>query len=245
MSGSGTGTPASLQLTSAPRGEFAEISDFVQSTSTVTLLASMSSAIAAGHLYAIADDTVPLQVLIQMINRAVEELRIPEIDKTSLTTVSGQTEYTLPVEAHNLRQVHVALNDDANENSWAEINNWYIQLTAAGSDPTLVLPYSIDSDYVLRLTYVRRHPELLEETDYLHDAIPPELVIFPAVQYCYEWLRSRRRSKEYDQEIAEWGRRADIARAERRMRLPRKRGYIGMIGIGSPDLDSDVNKVSL
>jgi len=156
----------------APEGEYSMVSDFVNSSGTLTFTA-LSSATAALDRYAIAKPIVPLDMLITAVNTVLSSCLIPVEDTTSLDTISGQTEYTLPaaVTRGNLVGVRYQTLDDSNDNRWMTIHNWFVTPGVTGAQDTLILPPTLASGIDLSLVYLARHPDVYLATDNINEAI--------------------------------------------------------------------------
>lgn len=174
----------------APQGEYQFISDFVQSTSTLTLRAALTAAVAANDRYAIAPLRYPLHLLIQKINEALGGV----IEKTDITTVAiaaEQTEYSLPTDLLELKQVWVAANDDSNDNQYHQIYDWDTQKSDTGTANKLVLTRQFDADTVVKLVYTAYHQVLRIATDKLDDSIHINKVIYNAAVGCLLWRKAK------------------------------------------------------
>ncbi len=208
----------------APELECSIVSDFVNSTGTVTLRDAVTVAIASGDRYAIASDWVPLHIIISKINQALMDMGvIPYTDSTTITIAANQTEYTLPRAAHQeLTQVWIQYDTDTNDNEWEEVLNWRVQANSIGSAATLILPYQYTSGYKIMLVYNAVHPELYMYGDNLSDAIPIERVVYPAIRDCFLWLKQRTRRTDWDNDIGRWEARAENVKATRQIYKARK-----------------------
>ena len=163
----------------APQGEFARVTDFVQSTKTATITA-LTAAIAAGDRYAIANGRYPLAQVIQAINGALQKLGELTTSDTSLTTASNQSEYTLPAANMRLRRVWLQQNtSDADDNQWHELRDWYLAPTTTGAADTLILGEQV-ALRSLRLEYTGPHPALYTAAGKLSEDVPPTLVVYQA-----------------------------------------------------------------
>ena len=167
----------------APENEFAKVTDFGSGTFThVALTAATDSA----DRYAASPGHYPYDVLIDCVNLAMKQYRYPKIDITSLDVVAGQTEYTLPsaIQIGRLREVYVQTQDDANDNRWQKVGEWWT--TDDGTDEILILPEDLLDDYAgndLRLDYEEIHTDLTAGDDTVHDWLEPKYVIFRAAEF--------------------------------------------------------------
>lgn len=233
----------------APQGEYARVSDFATTGGIITH-AAVTSAVAVGDVYAVAKRTYPLVNLIQVINQALDDLgHLPNVDITSLTGATDQTEYTLPVAANlDLRQVWLQRdNDDSNDNRWMLLHNWYIQNTTIGSGDTLVFPYQLPTDYDLKLVYAANHTRLQAYGDKLHDSVPLRLVIYQAAAKALRWYKDKHRVSDdhLNEKIKAYEDKADRERASWRVRIPPRTQHVTMFSAGLLPPTDDVTKVSL
>src|SRR3990167_3649802 len=115
----------------APQGEYGYISDFANTGGVITLRTALTTALASGDEYAIANLRYPLQVLIQNINAALGI--IEKVDKTTVVIAADQTEYSLPSDVLSLKEVWIQANDDANDNDWQKLYDWDTEKSATGT----------------------------------------------------------------------------------------------------------------
>lgn len=234
----------------APEKEYARVTDFANSTGTITH-AALTAAPAAGDIYGVAKRSYPLVNLIQVINQALDDLGIiPHIDTSSLTGASDQTEYTLPVAASmDLRQVWVQRNNnDSDDNRWMLLYNWYIQDTTAGTGSTLVFPYQIPVDYDLKLVYGANHDRLQDYDDELAECIPLRLVVYSATAKALKWYQAKHRAndEQMNARIKQYEDKADRERLTWRVRVPPRSPRIMMVSQAPPwRVDDDVTKGSV
>jgi hypothetical protein len=115
--------------------QYMKIKDFTQTTKTIEVYGGFATAVTADDTYAAATRRYPLFVVENKINSALYlDGYIPGED-TSLTSVAGQREYTMPVGAsRDLRQVLFAASDDSDANEWTPVVNWDVKKTATGYD---------------------------------------------------------------------------------------------------------------
>jgi hypothetical protein len=182
----------------APQGEYGRISDFVASTDTATI-ATVSAAVASGDRYAIADKRFRLDDLILAVNRAIRDIgSIPTVDTTSLDTAAAQTEYTLPAAANNdLRQVWLQTKtNDANDNQWVQLRNWYIKRTAANTADVLVFKQQPQYTRDVMLVYMAPHSALVASTDYLHETIDYRRVLYKAAVHAMNNYRMQTKNTD-------------------------------------------------
>ena len=230
----------------APQSEYATVSDFVQTTSTMTI-SSLTAAIAGGDRYAAMLKHVPLHILIQKINQAIQDLGpVPYADITSIVTADNQTEYTLPVAAkRNLYQVRIqTIDDDANDNQWRKVPNWRVQEADPGAAPRLIIPQYV-AGYYLKLVYLADHPSLEVATAVLSEYVPVDRVVIPAALACMEWRKQRTGWNTWDDEINMYRQRAEAVKISKPVKRPVKDYKFTHVGNVTIDYDDEPNKVYL
>ncbi len=203
--------------------EFSEITDF--DGSTFTLLTALSSATQSGDKYAVASARYPLDWIIDSVNSVLEMIEIPAED-TSITTAEDTTEYTLPTDCHQLRQVYISTDRDYKE--WLPIQNWEQVKTATGSADKVVLAKEYDDSETLRLVYTKYHPVLYEATENIDEQIPIPRIVPGA---CAELLMKNLENtdtgdKTLQRRLALFISRAEKAETRHRVRLPNMQGKI-------------------
>ena len=173
----------------APEGEFSRITDYVASTTTLTLSPAVTTAIASGDRVIIAPSEFPLYDMLEVLNDALKNIGdIPRVD-VSLSTAVDQTEYTLPAVIKGLQLLNVEVQgetDDANDNRYIELPNWEIVDSAPGSSNTLVIPQLV-SGRIIRLTYLGKHPRVDSFDDYISEYFHPELVHAAFFVHALQW----------------------------------------------------------
>ena len=186
----------------APEGEYAVITDFVQSTSTMTIQ-TLTAAIAGGDRYGCMMRYIPLDVIIQQINDALMLLgTIPYADKVSITIENNKTEYALPIASkQDLREVWLQTNLDLTDNQYVKLYNWKVEQADPGAAPRLILPEQYTAGYALKLVYMANHPAMLVATATLSEFVPVERVIVPAVLGCYKWRKVQTGWNRWDDQI--------------------------------------------
>lgn len=171
----------------APQGEYGYISDFVQSTATLTLRSALSAAVASGDRYALGRKRYPLELLIQKINEA-----FGVIEKTDVTTVAvaDQTlEYSLPSDVLDLKQVWIQ--SDTVVNDWQIITDFSVQKSATGSANKLIFKRQFTAGLAVKLVYVGYHQTLRIATDKLDDSYHIDRIIYNAAVGCLLWRKAR------------------------------------------------------
>lgn len=173
----------------APEGEFSRITDYVASTTTITVSPSFTAAPGSGDRVLIAPSEFPMYDMIEIVNDALKNLGdIPTLD-TSITTADNQTEYTLPVALKSGQLLNVELQGqttDANDNQYIEIPNWRVIPSSPGSTAVLLLP-QLASGYTIRLIYLGKHPRVDAYSDYISEYFHPELVHAAVFAHALQW----------------------------------------------------------
>jgi hypothetical protein len=175
----------------APQGEYSVVSDFTASSDTASLRSTLTAAIAANDRYAIARKRYPLNLLISKINETLITIPIEKTDTATVTIAESQTEYSLPADVWDLKQVWMAANEDADDNAWQQLNDWRVQKSATGTANKLVLGRQFATDVVLKLVYLTYHQTLRAATDKLDDTIHADRVIYNAAVSCLLWRKAK------------------------------------------------------
>lgn len=178
----------------APEGEASRISSNSQATQTITVDTAFSAAVAAGDVFGLASSVYPLYTLIELVNRALSNLGTIQLIDTSLTTVSSQVEYDLPVTLKHKPPVRVQTSSD--NNIWTDITNWYAVPASPGSTGLLVFNAEPASGYTLKLWYETEHPRLALMTDLLSETIHSEYAVALVVEKAIQWQLDRQAGKD-------------------------------------------------
>lgn len=173
----------------APQGEYGYISDFANTGGIVTLRSALTTAVAAGDRYAIATPRYPLQLLIQKANETFGV--IEKADTTTITTATQQTEYSLPADVLELKQVWIQTNDDADDNGWEQIYDWETLKSETGTANKVRFMRQFDDGYSVKLVYLTYHQVLRVATDKLDDSIHINKVIWNAAVGCLLWRKAK------------------------------------------------------
>ena len=215
----------------APEGEWGVVSDFVNSTHTLTI-AEVTAAVASGDTYGLASARYPLDVLKTAINNELIKHEVIRYDKTSLDVASGQSEYDLPagIYGHNLMGVYEATNADSDDNRWTPLS---FSVQESDSQHVLVIESrDVTAGNDIMLEYKYRLVPLYSASDEIDPAIPLDLILSAAAFNC-ELIRQRTYGSEskldiemmkiYREDMA-------LARMMHPIRLPAKRGRINEAG---------------
>ena len=174
----------------APQGEYSYISDFVQSTGTITLRSTLTAAVAANDRYGVARPRYPLQILIQKINEAVGGV-IEKTDTSTVVIAADQTEYSLPANVLDLKQVWIAADDDTNANGWQKLYDYDVEKSVTGTADKLIFSHQYLADTAIKLVYLTYHDTLRLSTDKLDDSIHIMKVIANAAVGCLIWRKAK------------------------------------------------------
>lgn len=172
----------------APEQEITRVTDYVASTNTITVSPSFSAAVAAGDTFGIAKPIIELDTMIELANMALQGLGTIQLTDTSITTVDGQTEYSLPVGLkYKVTLVQMATNKDTGNYEYNDISGWYQINSGPGSVGMLVFNESLPSGYTLKLFYEAEHPRVQVASDdiaeVLHSEYATRLVVDKALEY--------------------------------------------------------------
>lgn len=179
-------------LSAAPEGEYSFISDYASSGGVITLRSTLTAAVASGDRYAVAGLRYPLQILIQKINEVITTLPIEKADTTTIDFAADQTEYSLPSDVWELREVWVARNpDDTNDRQFTRIYDYEIQKSATGTANVLHFERQFSADDIIKVVYLAYHSTLRAATDKLDDSIHINRVLYDAAVRCLLWYKSK------------------------------------------------------
>lgn len=176
----------------APQGERSVITDFAQTGGVITLRSTLTQAVAAGDKYAIAATKYPLQLLDSKINEVLQTIPIQKDDITTVTIAAGQTEYSLPADVWDLKEVWLQTNSgDTNDTQPERIYDWGVKKSATGTANVLMLGRQFDTSTPLLLKYLASHQTLRAASDKLDDSIHPNLVTYNAAVRCLLWYKTK------------------------------------------------------
>ena len=173
----------------APQGEYGYISDFANTGGVITLRTALTTAVASGDEYAIANLRYPLQVLIQNINAALGI--IEKVDKTTVVIAADQTEYSLPSDVLELKQVWKQNNADTDDNDWQQLFDWTVEKSATGTANKLIFGRQFDTSDAVKLVYTTYPAKLQAATDKLDDSINIDKIVYNAVVGCLLWRKAK------------------------------------------------------
>jgi hypothetical protein len=172
----------------APENEVSYITGYISSTNTFSISPSFTAAVAAGDKYGIAKSIIELETIKEITNDALQSFGTIQLTDTSITTVSEQTEYSLPVGLkYKVNNVQISTNNAVGNMEYNDIGGWYVINSAAGSTGMLVFNESLPSGKTLKIFYESEHPKLNLMTDLISETIPSEyaskLIVDRAYQY--------------------------------------------------------------
>jgi len=173
----------------SPQGKYSFVSDFANTGGIITLRDTVTDAVASGDRYAVAGLRYPLQLLIQKINETFGV--IEKVDKTTVVIAADQTEYSLPSDVLELKQVWIQNNDDANDNDWQQLFDWTVEKSATGTANKLIFGRQFDTSDAVKLVYTTYHAKLQAATDKLDDSIHIDKIVYNAVVGCLLWRKAK------------------------------------------------------
>lgn len=179
----------------SPEGRWGVVSAYADATWTGTI-ATVTDAIASGDTIMLAkQDKFPIAQIMWAINRGLESLGdLPANADTSLTTVSNQTEYSIPVAVkRGLKQVWV----EYTSGYWQELTDKRNELTGAGTASKLYLPATA-SGYSIKLIYDGPHAYLSAYNSTINEYVHPSVVTNAAIVKLLEWFNNQDSNQDPD-----------------------------------------------
>jgi hypothetical protein len=213
----------------APEGEWATISDWVNSTGTATI-STLTASVGDGDVYVIATARYPLDVLISAINSELIKYWVPRWDKTSLDVIADQSEYTLPsgIHKYNLINVYETTTSDSNENRPVHLS-YEVHTADAGSQHTLeIKSRNITSGNNIWLEYLSHPTPISAATDTIDEAIRlPNLVAHAAARAILISMQTYGSANDMDKDLRK-ELKEEAEKLDRRypQRIPSKRGNV-------------------
>lgn len=172
----------------APEGEVGKVYSYVNSTNVITLTSALTAAVASGDKYGLAKNIIDLETMKIIINDALQGMGTVQLADTSLTTVSGQTEYSIPKALkYKINGVQIQTNTVASNYEWNDIGGWYIVNSAAGSTGLLCFTESLPAGFTLKLLYESEHPEVSLMTDEIAEVFHSDYVTKVVVEKALEY----------------------------------------------------------
>ena len=155
----------------APENEFAEVTDYENSTGTLTTVWTVAPV--SGDHYALAMPDWTLDEIIGLVNRALVRMGPVPQEDTSLTTAASTTEYTLPAAVRGgLRRVYMDLYTAGVDSRPQQLTDWV--------PPTgTILRFRTQpaSGNTLTLVYMAPHAAMNVATDTLSNYVPLRRII--------------------------------------------------------------------
>jgi len=179
----------------SPEGKWAVCSGYVDSTWTGTI-ATVTDAIASGDTIMLAkQDKFPLSQILFSINRGLQDLGdLPSNANESLTTMSEQTEYSVPVAVkRGLKQVWI----EETSGIWKEVTDRRNELTGAGTVSRLYLPFTL-SGLPIRLIYDGPHAVVSAYNSVINEYVHPDVATCASVLKLLEWYNRRDENQDQD-----------------------------------------------
>jgi len=211
----------------APEGEIRYIDDYTSATGTITFTA-MTAAPAAGDTYMLVSRDFPLYDMLEVVNDALAYLgQVAPTPDVTLTTVANQTEYALPITLKGARLLDVqvqGITTDSNANQWQTLTGWQVKPATAGATGLLIIP-QFPAGYLIKITYLATHPKVSVYSDYINEAIYPDVAVRSFVAHAWEWLNHNSGSADdlsRQTEDRAWNQ-LDIALTKNRLNLPMRR----------------------
>jgi hypothetical protein len=176
----------------APQGEYSFVSDFANSGGILTLRSTLTAAVAANDRYAVAGLRYPLQLLIQKVNEVLSTIPIRKDDISTLTIVDSQTEYSLPSDVWEVKELWLQTNvDDTNDTQPVRIYDWEFRKSATGTANKIILGRQFSADDIVNVVYLTNHQTLRVATDKLDDTIHINRVLYDAAVRCLLWYKAK------------------------------------------------------
>jgi hypothetical protein len=173
------------------------VADYTGTTGTITVAAALADTPAQGARYGVLTRRYPRELLSGKVNEALVELGdVPTVD-ISLTTLSNQLEYSLPVVGkRDLRQVWLARSTTA---PW----NWERQLRVrvewtANAVGVLLWPEQPRVGYKIKLVYMLPHAAVAADSDPISDYVSPDWLGLAAAEKLARWRLEGPGSDERD-----------------------------------------------
>lgn len=172
----------------SPEGKWGVVSAYVESTWTGTIPA-VTDAIASGDTIMLAkQDKFPINQIMWAINKGLESLGdLPSNADVSLTTVSNQTEYSVPVTVkRGLKQVWI----EYSSGYWDEVTDKRNELTGAGTASKLYLP-ATGSGQSIKLIYDGPHAVISAYSSTINEYVHPSVATAASIVKLLEWYNRR------------------------------------------------------
>ena len=182
----------------APQGEYVRISDYDGVTGTFTV-DTFSANVDAGDTIGFINDEYPLRLMLERLNSALRTEKIGDLVlvDTSITTVSGQTEYTLPVGLKRKPiKVEIQTSTTSGDYEYQQRYDWQYIPAAAGSTGQIVFAADPIASRLLRIWYTGRHGTLSTYSSVINEVIPPEVVRYALLVEIMSWQNARNKGED-------------------------------------------------
>lgn len=173
----------------APEGQIGYISDYDSATLTITVSPVLSSAMGVGDKALYVGPEFPFYDMIEQVNHALRHLEEIPVPDDSITIVSGQTEYALPVglRGEHLIDVLIQTSTTAGDNQYIPVENWsFVPPTSPSAATTLVVPY-LPAGKKLRIVYSGIHPRVSAWNSDISEYLHPDLVHAVVFAFALQW----------------------------------------------------------
>ncbi len=177
-----------------PEGEFARVTDYTNSTGTLTI-DTLSASVENGDIYGLVSSYYPLRQMIEIVNLALRGLGdIGLVDTMTLETAAGKREYAAPVVWKRRPPVQVDIQThtgDGDDHRWRPLYDWEFVPAAAGSEGLIVFKSQPPVGRDLRVWYRDLHSRVSSYSDVIHETIHPALAAAAVVEKALIWQASR------------------------------------------------------
>lgn len=169
------------------------ISDWTQSSGTVTWVDALSNATAAGDAYSAIDGDYPRDVLRRSVNRALQELPNAFARDVSKTSVADAETISLPAGVHNVKQLWIATRTSGDDLAWMALRNWFEEQSSVGTN---VLRFygggqPRSTGYTYCIWYQVPPTALTTDAGTISDYIHPDLLSWTAAVHALRWRIQR------------------------------------------------------
>ena len=183
-----------------------------------------SLAVAATEEFHVAFPHYYLTDAIRSVNSVLRKLLVPMEDQ-SLTTVAGQTEYTVPIACKGaVKQVWIQQSSTSGDYRFVPNTTWYIRQEgdAAGTE-TLVFRQEPDSGQTILLGYMGRPAAVSVYNSSINEYVPFDLLVQMVVVH----MLRRKYRQTHDEDVADEMSEAltDLRNIKRVQKIPRLRKH--------------------
>lgn len=171
----------------SPQGKWSKVSAYVDSTNTLTI-GTVTDVVGAGDFIQLPkQDTFPLAIVIERINRALTNLGPIVVPDVSITS-TGDGYYDLPLTMKNQRPRAVFYGSD--DVGWSPVSNYVVEPAAAGTTGKLLL-YSVPAGYTVKIMYYGVHPYVSLYNSVIQEAIHPNVATMVSIVEVLNWFNNR------------------------------------------------------